>query len=122
MLIPPSPDEMIDKGHPVLIVNQVMSQIEIASLLANYYKDGGTSSNHPRMLLKMMVFATRVPYSPVIGRLQHAACYCEPIYSPVQDDAQDCPGRCGQWFVSKLYIPGRARHCSVLFIHPLVFN
>ena len=56
MLIPPSLEEMIDKGHPVRIVNQVLSQIDIDPLFAKY-KGGGTSSYHPRMLLKVMVFA-----------------------------------------------------------------
>ena len=56
MLIPPSLDEMIDKGHPVRIVNQVLSQIDIDPLFAKY-KGGGTSSYHPRMLLKVIVFA-----------------------------------------------------------------
>lgn len=56
MLIPPSLDEMIDKDHPVRIVNQVLSQIDIDPLFASY-KGGGTSSYHPRMLLKVMVYA-----------------------------------------------------------------
>lgn len=56
LLIPPSLDEMIDKGHPVRIVNQVLSQIDIDPLFAKY-KGGGTSSYHPRMLLKVMVYA-----------------------------------------------------------------
>jgi len=56
MLIPLSVDEMIDKGHPVRIVNQVLSQIDLDALFARY-KGGGTSSYHPRMLLKVMVYA-----------------------------------------------------------------
>jgi transposase len=56
MLIPPSLDEMIDKHHPVRIVNQVLNQIDVDPLFARY-KGGGTSSYHPRMLLKVIVFA-----------------------------------------------------------------
>jgi transposase len=56
MLIPPSLDEMIDPHHPVRIVNQVLDQIDIDALFARY-KGGGTSSYHPRMLLKVLVFA-----------------------------------------------------------------
>ena len=56
MLIPPSLEEMIDKNHPVRIVNQVIDKIDIDPLFAKY-KGGGTSSYHPRMLLKVVVFA-----------------------------------------------------------------
>jgi transposase len=56
MLIPPSLEEMIDKNHPVRIVNQVIDQIDIDPLFAKF-KGGGTSSYHPRMLLKVVVFA-----------------------------------------------------------------
>jgi transposase len=55
MLIPPSLDEMIDDNHPVRIVNQVIDQIDIDPLFAKF-KGGGTSSYHPRMLLKVVVF------------------------------------------------------------------
>lgn len=55
MLIPPSLEEMIDKNHPVRIVNQVIDKIDIDPLLAKF-KGGGTSSYHPRMLLKVVVF------------------------------------------------------------------
>lgn len=56
MLIPPSLEEMIDKNHPVRVVNQVIDKVEIDPLF-NKYKGGGTSSYHPRMLLKVVVFA-----------------------------------------------------------------
>ena len=56
MLIPPSLEEMIDKNHPVRIVNQVIDQIDIDPLFVKY-KGGGTSSYHPRMLLKVVVFS-----------------------------------------------------------------
>lgn len=56
MLLPPSLDELIAQNHPVRIVNQVLDQINIEPLIAKY-KAGGTSSFHPRMLLKVLVFA-----------------------------------------------------------------
>lgn len=55
MLIPPSLEEMIDPHHPVRIVNQVIDKIDIDPLFAKF-KGGGTSSYHPRMLLKVVVF------------------------------------------------------------------
>ncbi len=56
MLIPPSLEEMIDVNHPVRIVNQVIDRVDIDPLFVKY-KGGGTSSYHPRMLLKVVVFA-----------------------------------------------------------------
>jgi transposase len=55
MLIPPTLDEMIDASHPVRIVNQVIDRINIDPLIAKF-KGGGTSSYHPRILLKVLVF------------------------------------------------------------------
>ena len=56
MLLPRSLDEMVDQNHPVRLVNQIIDQIDI-SVLEKKYKGGGTSSYHPRMLLKLMVYA-----------------------------------------------------------------
>jgi transposase len=55
LLLPPSLDEMIEANHPVRIVNRVIDQIEIDPLI-DKFKGGGTSSYHPRMLLKVVVF------------------------------------------------------------------
>lgn len=56
MLLPPSLDELIADHHPVRVVNQVIEQINIDPLLAKF-KGGGTSSYHPRMLLKVIIYA-----------------------------------------------------------------
>jgi transposase len=56
MLIPPTLDEMIASNHPVRIVNQVIDRIDIEPLMARF-KGGGTTSYHPRMLLKVLVFS-----------------------------------------------------------------
>ncbi len=55
MLLPPSLDELIAPAHPVRVVNKVIDQINIDALVKKY-KPGGTSSFHPRMLLKVLVF------------------------------------------------------------------
>lgn len=55
MLLPPSLDELIPAGHPVRVVNQMIDRIDIG-LLEKAYKGGGTSSYHPRMLLKIVVY------------------------------------------------------------------
>lgn len=56
MLLPPSLDDLIAANHPVRIVNEVLEKVDITSLVKQY-RPGGTSSYHPRMLLKVVVFA-----------------------------------------------------------------
>ena len=56
MLVPLSYEDMVPLNHPVRVVNEVIERIEIGALEASY-KGGGTSSYHPRMLLKVMVYA-----------------------------------------------------------------
>ncbi|AMC11612.1 transposase [Lutibacter profundi] len=55
-LLPPSYDELVPKNHPVRIVNHIIDNVDI-STLESTYKGGGTSSYHPRMLLKVIVYA-----------------------------------------------------------------
>ena len=55
MLLPPSLEELISVDHPVRIVSAVLEKINIETLLKTY-KGGGTSSYHPRLLLKVLVY------------------------------------------------------------------
>lgn len=55
-LLPPSLEDMIQRNHPVRVVNQVVDSINVDALL-NQYKGGGTSSYHPRMLLKVLIYS-----------------------------------------------------------------
>jgi transposase len=55
MMLPPSFDELIPSDHPVRIVNHVIDEINLDSVLRKY-KGGGSSSYHPRMLLKVLVY------------------------------------------------------------------
>ena len=55
LLLPPSLEDFIDPNHPVRIVNQVIDKIDINPLLAKY-KGGGSSSFHPRLMLKVLIF------------------------------------------------------------------
>ena len=54
-LIPPSWEELIPAGHPVRVVNGAVERINIEALLRKY-KGGGTSSYHPQMMLKVLVY------------------------------------------------------------------
>lgn len=56
MLLPPSLDELIKPNHPVRVVDDVLSKIDIRPLIAQY-KTGGASNYHPGMLLKVLVYA-----------------------------------------------------------------
>jgi len=55
LLFPPSLEELIDPNHPVRIVNQVIDSLDLESLIKKY-KGGGTSSYHPKMMLKVLTF------------------------------------------------------------------
>jgi transposase len=55
-LLPPSYDDLVSDHHPVRIVNAIIDRIDISSIERGY-KGGGTSSYHPRMLIKVLVYA-----------------------------------------------------------------
>jgi transposase len=56
MLLPPSLEELIAPNHPVRVLNAVIDKLDLSTLIRTY-KPGGTSSFHPRMLLKVLVYA-----------------------------------------------------------------
>jgi transposase len=56
MLLPPDLNDLIGANHPVRVVHSVLERVDISQLV-NQYKPGGTSSYHPRMLLKVLVYA-----------------------------------------------------------------
>lgn len=55
MLLPPDLNDLIAANHPVRVVNEVLEKLDITELVRQY-KPGGTSSYHPRMLLKVLVY------------------------------------------------------------------
>ncbi len=55
-LLPSSLDELIPTNHLVRTVNAAIEGMDIQPLLKSY-KGGGTSSYHPRMLLKVLLYA-----------------------------------------------------------------
>jgi len=55
-LLPPSYDDLVPKNHPVRVVNSIIDGLNIDTLISTY-KGGGTSSYHPRMLLKVIIYA-----------------------------------------------------------------
>ncbi len=56
MLLPPNLGELVPKGHLVRVVNDAVERMNIDPLLERY-KGGGTSSYHPKMMLKVVVYA-----------------------------------------------------------------
>lgn len=59
LLLPPSLEELIGEKHLVRVVNEVVESMDISDLI-NLYHGGGTSSYHPRMLLKVLLYAYSV--------------------------------------------------------------
>ena len=55
MLLPPSLDELIAEKDPVMVVDEIIERIDLSELEKSY-KGGGTSSYHPRMLLKVLIY------------------------------------------------------------------
>jgi transposase len=55
LILPPSLEDLIPKNHPVRVVNDVIGRVNISSLV-NAYQTRGTSSYHPQMLLKVVVY------------------------------------------------------------------
>jgi transposase len=53
------PQNILDKiapNHPVRLVNKVVDNLDISNLIAQY-KGGGTSSFHPRMMVKVLFYS-----------------------------------------------------------------
>jgi len=55
-LLPPSLEELIPENHLVRVINSAIERMNIDPLLKRY-KGGGTSSYHPGMMLKVLVYA-----------------------------------------------------------------
>ena len=55
-LLPQSYEEKIPAGHLVRLVNEAIEELDLELLLAQY-EGGGTSSYHPKMMLKVLVYA-----------------------------------------------------------------
>ena len=59
LLFPPSLGELIPENHPVRTVSAIIDRLDISDIESTY-KGGGTSSFHPRMLLKVIVYVQRL--------------------------------------------------------------
>lgn len=53
--LPPSLDELIGPDHQVRFIASIIDQMDISDILCTY-EGGGTSSYHPRMLLKILIY------------------------------------------------------------------
>lgn len=56
MCLPMSLEDLIPQDHIVRIINQYIERMDIQPLLEKY-KGGGTSSYHPKMMLKILIYA-----------------------------------------------------------------
>ena len=55
-LFPASLDEKLPLNSPARLVNQIVDSLDISRVI-DTYKGGGTSAYHPRMMLKVVIFA-----------------------------------------------------------------
>ena len=55
-LFPPSIEELIPADHPVRVVNGLIEQLDLTLLIKEYSREG-KPSYHPKMMLKVMVYA-----------------------------------------------------------------
>lgn len=55
-LLPPSIDSLIPSSHPVRVVNEIVDRVDLRPLL-DQYPGGGRPSYHPRMMLKVLIYA-----------------------------------------------------------------
>ncbi|HPG12906.1 MAG TPA: IS1182 family transposase [Chitinophagaceae bacterium] len=55
LLLPPSLEELIDPNHPVRVVNQVVDNLNFASILSKY-EGGGSPAYHPRLMFKTLIY------------------------------------------------------------------
>jgi len=56
MLLPPNLEELIPAGHIVRVVDEMIEHLDLR-VLERQYKGGGTSAYHPKMLLKVLIYA-----------------------------------------------------------------
>ncbi|MBD8490431.1 IS5/IS1182 family transposase, partial [Echinicola sp. CAU 1574] len=55
MFLPPSLDELIPAHHPGRVVHQIIERIDLSEVYSRY-SENGSSSYHPKMLLKVLVY------------------------------------------------------------------
>lgn len=55
-LLPPSLEDLVPQNHLVRVVSQTIDQLDIDPLLKSY-KGGGASIFHPKMMIKVLVYA-----------------------------------------------------------------
>jgi transposase len=91
-LLPPSYDELIPAKHLVRVVNEAVEKIDVSALLAQY-KRGGTSSYHPKILLKVLVYAyaERIYSSQRIGKALRATKFTLQRRDEDKENKRDLP-------------------------------
>ena len=56
LLFPPSLDDLIPRTHSVRVVDSIIDRLDISDILSSY-RGGGNSCFHPRVMLKILVYA-----------------------------------------------------------------
>ena len=56
MLLPPSLEELVPEDHLVRVIDKMIDELDLSEL-EKQYKGGGTSAYHPKMMLKVIIYA-----------------------------------------------------------------
>ncbi len=56
-LLPPSPKDWLPPGHLAHFIDQVVDQLDLGAIYASYKEDGGQPPYHPRMMVKVWLYA-----------------------------------------------------------------
>ncbi len=56
-LLPPSPKDWLPEGHLAHFIDQVVDELDLGAIYASYTEDGGQPPYHPRMMVKVWLYA-----------------------------------------------------------------
>ena len=86
-LFPPCIGDFIPENHPVRTVNAILDNFDISEIESTY-KGGGTTSYHPRMLLKIVVYAY---LTSIYSGRRMASLLEENVFYNLEQDFYVCP-------------------------------
>ena len=55
-LLPPRLDDLIPATHPVRVLNSIVDRLDVSKIFESY-RGGGNSCYHPRIMLKILIYA-----------------------------------------------------------------
>lgn len=125
-LLPPSPQEWLPEDHVAYVVSEVVDELNLTAILDVYGKPArGTMPYHPRMVVKILLYAYAVgiPSSRQIARkleedvaFRVLAANQRPDFRTISDFRQQHLGALAELFVQVLKLCQRARLVKLGYI------